>query len=162
MFAKTEDAKALHANLRAILDVPVGSYHIVAYADSGIASLADLKGRKVFLGPPGGAATTVMIDAVKAATGLTPGADYELSKLDWTSGAQAFQDRQIDVYATPTVAPSSSITRFALLNDVRILGFDRKDFESEGLKKVQALPGRTEEVIPVGAYRGVWSTPSRC
>ena len=40
-----------------IFSYQIGPYHYVVRADSGIESLADVKGKKAFIGPPGGAAT---------------------------------------------------------------------------------------------------------
>src|SRR3546814_5306903 len=52
MYAKITDAKELSTKLRGVFNFPLGYYHIVVYADSGITRLQDVKGKRVFLGPP--------------------------------------------------------------------------------------------------------------
>ncbi|MEZ5739921.1 MAG: hypothetical protein R3E68_10985 [Burkholderiaceae bacterium] len=78
MFKDMKDAPELfNKNVRGILNHPLGPYHIVTYADSGIKELKDVKGRKLFIGPPGGAATVVDLAILEGATGYKPGIDFE-------------------------------------------------------------------------------------
>jgi len=93
MFKDMADAPALSENLRGMVNFPLGPYHVVTYASSGIESLEDIKGKRVFAGPPGEAATTVGLAIIESSTGFRPNVDFELAKLDWSSGNQAFQDR---------------------------------------------------------------------
>lgn len=152
MFKDNEQAPELLTKLRGIVNYPIGSYQIVVYEDSGIKSLKDLKGKKVFLGPPGGAGTTVAALLVEAATGMKPGNEYEQAKLDWATAQQAFQDRQIDVHVSPTSIPSASIEQFALTRKIRLLGLPEEAFGTEAMKTVMALPARTVDVIPAKTY----------
>lgn len=152
MFGKTENVGELHAKLRGIVNFPIGPYHIITFADSGIEKLEDIKGRKVFLGPIGGAATAVAVDIVTASTGYKPNADYEQARLDWSSGQQAFQDRQVDVMIIPTALPSPVITQLSLLSEIRLLGIDTDKLDNDLFKKIMALPGRTVDQIPAKIY----------
>lgn len=162
MFAKVENAAELNKNLRNIMNIPLGPYHIVVYEESGIKTLEDIKGKKVFLGPPAGAATAVAIQMVEGATGYKPGEDFEAMRYDWQSAETAFLDRQMDVYIAPTVMPSPSIQQFGLVSKIRILGLSDAAFETEQVKKALALPGRTIESIPAGLYENqVNETDSR-
>lgn len=152
MYADMADAPQLFENVRSLINFPLGPYHIITYADSGIETLDDIKGKRVFAGPPGGAATTVGLAIIRAVTGLVEDQDYELAKLDWNSGNQAFQDRQVDLAIIPTELPSGSIQQFALLSQIRFLGIPPEAFEVAPLSDMIALPGRTIEEIPVGIY----------
>ncbi len=51
MYKDMENAPELFGNLRSILNYPFGAYHAIAWADSGIESLEDIKDKKVFIGP---------------------------------------------------------------------------------------------------------------
>ena len=115
MFAKVENSADMNKNLRGLINYPLGPYQIVTYADSGIEKLEDIKDRKVFLGPPAGAATKVMKDVVEAVTGLVPDEGYEAMRYDWSSAETAFLDGQMDVYIVPTSIPSPQIQQFALV-----------------------------------------------
>jgi hypothetical protein len=153
MYKKVKDAPQLVSKLRGFVNYPLGPYHIIVYEDSGIKTLADLKGKKVFLGPPAGAATNTAKQIVAAATGMKPGEDFEVVRFDWKSAETAFLDRQMDAYFIPTTVPSASIEQFSLVSKIRILGIPDDVWDTPGMKKVLAMPGRTIESIPAGIYK---------
>jgi len=171
MFKDMPNAPELAKNLRGMVNFPLGPYHVITYADSGITSLDDIKGRRVFAGPPGGAATTVGLAIIESATGFKPDVEYELAKLDWSSGNQAFQDRQVDLAVLPTELPSANIQQLALLDKIRLISIPERAFEVDPLKSMISLPGRTiskippkiygdnqvndEDVLAVGSYVGI-------
>lgn len=152
MFANMERAPELYKNVRQVMNFPLGPYHIMAGADSGITSLEDIKGKRVFIGPPGGAATLVALSIIEGATGYQAGRDYKMAKLDWGSGSQAFQDGQVDLYIGPTELPSASIEQLVLLRKVRFLGIPEEAMDTEPMKEVLSLPGRTITEIPADIY----------
>ena len=92
MYAEVPEAPEVAGNMRAIFNFPVGIFHIIVDADSGIEDFEDFKGKRVFLGPPGGSA---LRDGkmMMAAVGLDPETDFELVELGWGPAAQAFQDK---------------------------------------------------------------------
>lgn len=154
MYAKVADAPALSEKVRALFSFPIGVYHIATYADSGIRKLQDIKGRKVFLGPPSGAATRVMDGLVKALTGYEAGKDYEAVKLGWAPAAQAFQDGQLDVYINPTNAPSPVFQQAALTRKIRFLGIPPGELKTPAVKALYDRPGGAVGVVPKGTYGG--------
>ncbi len=152
MFANMERAPELYKNVRQVMNFPLGPYHIMAHADSGITSLKQIKGKRVFIGPPGGAATLVAMSIIEGATGFKAGRDYEMAKLDWSSGNQAFQDGQVDLFIGPTEMPSASVEQQVLLQEVRFLGIPDEAMDTEAMKSVMSLPGRTIMQIPPDMY----------
>lgn len=152
MFKGMDNAPELAKNLRGMINFPLGPYHIITYADSGITKLEDIKGKRVYLGPAGGAATTVALAVVQSVTGYKPGEDYEQVNLDWTSGNQAFQDRQVDLAIIPTELPSASIQQFALMAPIRLIGIPKEAFDVSPLKETLKLPGRTLVTIEPHIY----------
>ncbi len=122
-FANLENNREIEANVAAIFSYQIGPYHFVTTADSGIESLEDIKGRKVFAGPPGGAATRTVTANIKTAFGYEPGTDYDLVQFGWDAAGQAFQDGKIDVIIIPSNAPSPLIEQFALTKEIRLLEF---------------------------------------
>jgi TRAP transporter TAXI family solute receptor len=152
MFAKTKDAPELFKSTRSILNFPLGPYHVVTYESTGIKTLQDLKGKRVFLGPPGGSATVVGLAILEGATGFKPNVDYQQARLDWNSGQQAFQDKQVDALIMPTELPSPAIAQFALLDKIRLISIPDEALKSEPMKKILAVPGRTMGVIKPGTY----------
>lgn len=152
MYKKMDEAPELAKNLRTLFNFPIGVYHMVVYADSDIRSLKDVKGKRVFLGPPVGAARVVAKAIVEGSTGYEAGKEFEEVKLGWSAASQAFQDRQIDLYINPTNAPSPVISQIALTNEIRLLGLTDADFQSGPLARMMKLPGRTRASIPAGVY----------
>lgn len=153
MFGKIEDAPELSKNLRAVFMFPMGLYQAVTYADSEITSLKDIKGKRVFAGPPGGVARSTVETMIRAATGYEAGQDYTSVKLGHESASQAFQDRNIDVYFNATVAPSPVISQIALTNKVRFLGVDMETFESNAeLQRLVKIPGYSIKPLEPGVY----------
>lgn len=138
-------APELEQQVGMIFSYQIGPYHYVTRADSGIKTLNDLKGKKVFAGPPGGAAKRVVLTNLKAATGLTE-EDMEVQTYGFDAAIQAFQDDKIDVIVLPTNVPSPSIQQFALTKEIRIL-----DVPVEKLS-INPATGGTTNVIPAGAY----------
>lgn len=138
-------APELEKKVGMIFSYQIGPYHYVTRADSGIESLAELKGRKVFAGPPGGAATNVVLRNINAVTGLTK-EDMDLQTFGFDAAIQAFQDDKIDVIVLPTNLPSPPIQQFALTKKIRIL-----DMDTDKLT-INAATGGTTNLIAGDAY----------
>lgn len=151
MYKDMEDAPELSKKIRGVVNFPLGPYHIITYADSGIETLDDVRGRRIFVGPPGGAATTVGLAFIESATGMVPG-DYEQAKLDWSSGQQALQDRQVDLAIIPTELPSASIMQLALLGKIRLIDVPDEAFTKGPLQRMAQIPGRKIEDIGPDVY----------
>ncbi|MFC4272570.1 TAXI family TRAP transporter solute-binding subunit [Sneathiella chungangensis] len=155
MYAKMADSKELFAELRGILNYPLGSYHGIVWADSGIETLDDIKGKRIFTGPPSGAARTVVEQIIKGSTGYEPKKDFDAINLDWSSALQAFQDKQVDVYFVPTSIPSPQVAQLATIGKIRILGIPDSALDSEEMKAASSLPGRGFVTLPKGQYENL-------
>ena len=152
MYEKIEQAPELVNNLRTVLNFPMGVYHIAIYDSSGITSIDQIAGKRVFLGPPGGAAYATMARLFKAVAGLEEGTDYEAVKLGWDAAAAAFQDGNLDVYCNPTNAPSPALTQIAVTNKIRFLGIPADALETEGVQALVGRPGFSAATLPAGIY----------
>ena len=152
MYKKIEQAPELVKKLRTVLNFPMGVYHIAAYGSSGITEIADAKGKRVFLGPPGGAAYATMKRLFTAVAGLEEGTDYEAVKLGWDAAAAAFQDGNLDIYCNPTNAPSPVLTQIAVTNEIRFLGIPADKLDSDGVKALIGRPGFKAQVLPAKIY----------
>jgi len=153
MYSKLNDAPEIAENLRSIFSYSGGLYHFITYADSGIETLEDIKGKRVFLGPPNGAASNTARALIELATGYVPGEAYEGIMLGWGAGGQAMSDRQVDVYVRPAPVGGAIVQQFGLSNEFRLLGFSD---EVIAMPEMQAMlvSGRTSGRIPAGTYKG--------
>lgn len=152
MFAKVKGAKKLAENLRAVFNYRIGFYQFGVYESSGMKSLADIKGKRVFLGPPTGVQRVVSAGFIEAITGYKQGRDYEAVKLGFSAAMQAFQDRQIDMLSVTSNPPASNFAQAALTSKIRFLGATDADWEKPAMKKVMRIPGRTRGTIPANIY----------
>ncbi|WP_418138693.1 TAXI family TRAP transporter solute-binding subunit [Marinomonas sp. RS-M-Aa-14] len=59
-------AKDMSHNVRALFTIPGSYFHAITRADSGIKSWPDAKGKRVFIGPPGGSANQQIVALAKA------------------------------------------------------------------------------------------------
>ena len=145
-YKKLENAPELEKNLGMIFNYEIGPYHYITRADSGIEKLEDIAGRKIFAGPPGGAAKRVCLGNIKDASGLVGGKDFEAVDFGFDAAIQAFQDDKIDVIVLSTNVPSSSVSQFALTKKIRLIDIDVTKL------KINPLIGRTINVIAPDAY----------
>ena len=154
MYQKLERAPELAEELRLVFWFPYGAYHVLTYAESGITSLEDLRGKTVFLGPPGGGAWATAQKWIEAQTGLKPEEDFENFNGSWSSAFQAFQDRQIDVYVNGGIAPFPQVEQLTATSRIRLLGPTRSEVDAmEEAKLAPArVPGRKLDAIPVAVY----------
>lgn len=154
MYTNLEAAPELSKNVGLIFWFPYGAYHVLAYDGSGIETLEDLRGKKVYLGPPGGGAWNAAHSWVEATTGMKAGEDYENVKASWAAALQGFQDRQFDVYINGGIPPFPQVEQLALTSKLRIIGLTKEQVDSatpEMLAPTKAL-GRSLDTVPDGIY----------
>ena len=153
MYSKLDNAPELAKNLNLLFWFPYGQYHFVTYASSGIKTLKDIKGKRVFLGPPGGGAWNAARQWVEATTGYKPNEDFDNVKGSWSSAFQGFQDRQFDVYVIGGIAPFPQVEQLALTSKLHLLGLNKTEFEAnKAAVATTSRPGREVGIIPVGIY----------
>lgn len=152
MYKSVPEAPALSKNLRAIFSFPAGVYQVLALADSGIKTMEDIKGKKVFVGPTSGASNVIATTIVEGMSGLQAGKDFETVSLEWSAGAQALLNREVDLYVNPTTVPSPVIREITLSEKIRLFGLADEDFKAPGIVKLLKMPGRTLQSIVPGDY----------
>ncbi len=153
MYQKVADAPKLSDNLRLIYWFPLGQYHIVTYASDNLNTPADIKGKRVFLGPPGGGAWAAANSWVKIISGYEPDKDYENVKASWSSAFQGFQDRQFDVYVISGIAPFPQLEQLSQTSKLRILGLSKDQFEANSeAKDFVKIKGEELGIIKAGVY----------
>ena len=151
-FKKIKGGLAMTKTMKSLFSYPIGVYHAVVYENSGIKSYSDIKGKKVFLGPPAGVATRNVVMIVDAMTGFKAGKDFTQVKMGWGPAAQAFQDRKFDVWILPSAAPSPAISQLTLTNKVRLLPLEENKFGHKSWKKYYSQPARFLAKIDPSVY----------
>ena len=153
MYQKLDNAPELAENLNLLFWFSLGQYHVVTYAQSGIRSAEDIRGKRVFLGPPGGGAWAASKEWFIAAWGIEPQKDFNNVKASWSSAFQGFQDRQFDVYVVPGIAPFPQVEQLAMTSKLHLLGLTKEEYDSNP-KAIESTTkqGREIGIIPKGVY----------
>ena len=153
MYKTVKNAPELQKNLRLIFNYRLGTYNFGVYDDLGIKTLFDIKGKRVFIGPPTGVQKVVSSQFIEAVTGYKMNKDYTPVKLGFSPAMQAFQDRQIDMMVTASNHPESFFSQVALTSKIRFLGIvDKKAWDTPMGKKLFRVPGVERATIAPDIY----------
>ncbi len=155
-YASTADqAKDLSSNVRALFGFPGGTFHAITWADSGIETWSDLAGKRVYIGPPAGAASGQIQGLIESSSGgLKASDDYEGIRAPWGAAQQSFQDGQYDVYVASAAVGSQALNELSLQREIRILGVPAEMVGSDTWNAALERGSLTESVIPAGTYSG--------
>lgn len=151
-----EQAAELSGNIRALFGFPAGTFHAVTWADSGIETWEDLAGRRVYIGPPAGAASAQIQTLIELASGGLSGenGDYEGIRAPWGAAQQSFQDGQFDVYVGSVAVGSQALNELSLQREIRILGVPNSVRETGAWAEFLINQAQFESVVPAGTYSG--------
>jgi TRAP transporter TAXI family solute receptor len=95
--------------------------HVVVTEDSGAEKVADLKGKRVSVGPPNSGTQLIALRLLRAA-GLNPDTDIRKQPLSINESVQGMKDRTIDAFIWVGGIPTAGVTDLASTRkDVRIL-----------------------------------------
>ncbi len=142
-------AKKAINNIRLIMAYGSGVRHYLVWADSGIKTWADIKGKRIFVGPPRGGASPVAIQSIKLNSGLVNKKDYKEIRMPWNAGIQAMSDGKLDVFVRPAGVGAASIDQLGAKRKFRLLAINPN---APGMKKFIANGGRQIVRIPAGTY----------
>jgi TRAP transporter TAXI family solute receptor len=126
--------------------------HVVSIEGSGVAKMADLKGKRVSTGS-GGSATEVMAFRVIEAAGLDKDKDLRRERLGVAESVNAIKDRKIDAFFWVGGLPTAAITDLASTPGVKIKLIDHADLVPAMNRKYGNL--YVQDVIPKDMYRGM-------
>lgn len=141
-----DKASALGPNVRSLFGFPASYFHAITWADSGIDTWEDAAGKRIFIGPPAGAANR-QIQAMIAAGGLAKDR-YEGVKAPWNAAQQGFQDGQYDVYVGSYALGSQALVELSLSRKIRILPVKPENRDPD------PSLGMASTVIPANTYPG--------
>ena len=138
-----------YEGLRAVFSLHPEPFTVVARADAGIASFADLKGKRVNIGNPGSGQRATM-DVVLTALGWTT-ADFAVaSELPPAEQAAALCDNNVDAMVYTVGHPSGAIQEATTACDTVLVNVTGDAIT--GL--IDANPYYRMATIPGGMYRG--------
>ncbi|MBN2284601.1 MAG: TAXI family TRAP transporter solute-binding subunit [Deltaproteobacteria bacterium] len=124
--------------------------HIVTTAQSGIKTLADLKGKKVSIDVPGSGCST-MAKAILEAAGFDLEKDLTLANLSQSESVQALKDGIVDACFFNFAYPGSAVMDIAATRDLVLVPVSKELAD----KVVKANPYYLQVTIPKGTYDDV-------
>jgi len=139
------DGKA-QEKLRAVCALHPESITLVAAADAGINTLADLKGKRVNIGDPGSGNRGNAIDAL-ATAGLDWETDIQAEQVKAVESAKLLQDGRIDAYFYTVGHPNGSVMEAtAGKRPVKFIPIDQVD------DLIKEFPFYAKSIIPKALY----------
>ena len=135
-------------NLRALGSAYPNAVHIVALAGSGIASLQDLKGKRVSVGAPG-SGTEVSAQTILNANGITYD-DLNAQRLNFNETADALRDGQLDAGFLSVGPPTSSLLDLATTRDMVLIPLSQEEVQAS----IAADPTFASYTLTGGLYPG--------
>jgi len=124
--------------------------HIVTTKQSGIKTIADLKGKKVSIDVPGSGCST-MAKAILEAAGFDLEKDLKLANLSQSESVQALKDGIVDACFFNFAYPGSAVMDIAATRDLVLVPVDKMFAD----KVVEKYPYYLQVTIPKGAYDDV-------
>lgn len=120
---------------RALASVYPNAVQIVTLKGTGIASLQDLKGKRVSVGAPG-SGTEVNAKALLEANGISYD-DISVQRLNFNETADALRDGDIDAGFWSVGPPTSSILNLAVTRDIALVALT--DEEIDNARKLEPV-----------------------
>ena len=122
-------------------------FQVVANADAGINSLADMKGKSLAVQPKGNTAEFISQQALEV-YGLKYSDMSRVSYVSYTDAVSLLKDNNAQLFTLGTTVPASSIMDLASARDIKIVGIADDKFQA--MRKLN--PGYTKLVIKAGSY----------
>src|SRR6267378_828545 len=138
--------------VRTLLIMYPNRMHVVTVEGTGINTMKDLKGKRVFFFS-GGGATEVMAFRVIEAAGLDKDRDMRRERLGVAESVNAIKDRKIDAFFWVGGLPTAAVTDLANTPGVKIRLIDHADLVPAMNRKYGDL--YVQDVIPKDMYRGM-------
>ena len=145
----TREGEEPATDLRTIAALFEEHIHLVAMADSGINSVADLAGKRVSLDEPG-SGTYVDANLILGAAGLSQD-DITVEALKGSAAAEALRNGQLDAFFAVAGYPTGAVVELASAADVKIVPIDGD--VAAALTSEYGFFASSE--IPEGTYEGV-------
>jgi len=144
----TEGWESKH-DVRSVMTLFPNIAMFVTLADSGINSVSDLKGKRVYLGPEG-AGFEYFVRPILEAHGLSL-SDVEATYGSQQSAVDLIGDRAVVAAIIGGGSPNPALSQLAQAQDIRFIPFD----ESAKQKLISDYSFFEPASIPAGTYRGI-------
>lgn len=141
-------------NLRAVMSGNMNYFHVITLKGSGITTLADIRGKKVSVGPTG--APYIMPEIIEAATGMVVNKDFNGQWMSHDQAAEALVNGDIDCITATNAIPSSAYSSLTAANsNVVFISLTEEEIRNVVTKHPQSY---LSVAIEPGAYSCITET----
>ena len=148
-----EKGAELASNLRAINPFTLGIFLLYAYDAKNIGGWEDLKGRKIYNGPPRGGALTNARSMIQIVAGLKDGEDYEGLQVNWGQGTTLVTSGEPDAIVLPELFPGSRLTSVTAAGKMTGWSMPKAAYESEAMQKYMQAPDSAPVTMDIATLR---------
>lgn len=136
-------------NIRTVAVLYPEIIQIVVSPDSGINSIADMKGKRISVGDAG-SGVEANAKQILEAYGMTFD-DIQASHLSFSESASAFKDKQLDGFFVTAGTPNPAIQEITAMQSIKLLSVD----DATADKLIAKYPFYTKYTIKQDTYKGM-------
>lgn len=123
--------------------------HLTTFANrNDINTVADLKGKKIAVGPPGGGGV-LLFREILPFWGIKF-EDISPSYVSYGDGSEALKDKKVDMNIPHGAPPLEAVSSLTVQHDIKLISMERDKLEAINKK----FPYYEEAVVPAGMYKG--------
>ncbi|UWQ97341.1 C4-dicarboxylate ABC transporter substrate-binding protein [Rhodobacteraceae bacterium M385] len=152
-----EDGAELASNVRALFFNAASGQVFGHYNNTDIDDIRNLEGRRIWNGPPRGAALTSGRAMIQLLAGLSEGEGYEGVQDAWPDTVGAITGGSVDAWTIPEGLPSGRQIAIAAAGGITLYDVPSDLLASELGQQIVAAPGHAPYSIPVDAYREAYA-----
>ena len=151
-----ERGAELAGELRALFFLSASAQIFGHYNSGDITDIRDLDGKRIWNGPPRGAALTSGRAAVRLLSGLKDGEGYEGVQSPWPDTVSTITGGAVDGWTIPEGLPSGRQIAIAAAGGITLYDMPSDLLNSELGQQIVAAPGHAPYSIPVEDYRAAY------
>lgn len=152
-----EKGAEIASNIRALF-FSAGSGQIFGYYNNNpIEDIRKLDGKRIWNGPPRGAALTSGRAMIQLLSGLKDGEGYEGVQNPWPDTVSAITGGSVDAWTIPEGLPSGREIAIAAAGGITIYDVPSDLLASELGQQIMAAPGHAPFSVPVEEYRKAYA-----
>ena len=152
-----EKGAELASNLRALFFSAPSAQLFGHYNSGAVQGIDDIEGKRIYNGPPRGAALTTGRAAIQLLAGLKDGEGYEGVQTPWPDTVSTITGGAVDGWTLPEGLPSGRQIAIAAAGGTTLYDMPSELLNSKLGQQIVNAPGNAPYSIPVEEYRAAYA-----
>lgn len=152
-----EQGAELAGNLRALFFSATSAQLFGHYNSGAIQGIEDIEGKRIYNGPPRGAALTTGRAAIQLLSGLKDGEGYEGVQTPWPDTVSTITGGAVDGWTLPEGLPSGRQIAIAAAGGTTLYDMPSDLLNSELGQQIVNAPGNAPYSLPIEEYRAAYA-----